>query len=54
MYGWMALVIFAWFGDVPKTSPVFWFMMQLAMFSGFATSYPANRWLLRKGINEAM
>lgn len=54
MYGWMALVIFVWFGEIPKTDPAFWFMMQLAMFAGFATSYPANWWLLRRGIKEAM
>lgn len=54
MYGWMALVVFVWFGEIPKTNPVFWFMMQLAMFCGFITSYPANWWLLRKKIKEAM
>jgi hypothetical protein len=32
----------------------FWFMMQLAMWCGFVTSYPANWWLLRVGIKEAM
>jgi hypothetical protein len=29
-------------------------MIQIAMMIGFATSYPVNRWLLRKGIKEAM
>ncbi len=29
-------------------------MMQLAMIVGFATSYPANWWLVRRGIKEAM
>jgi hypothetical protein len=54
MYGWMAFVIFVWFGEIPKTNPVFWFMMQIAMFAGFSTSYPANWWLLKKGIKERM
>jgi hypothetical protein len=54
MYGWMAIVIFGLFGKIPKTNPVFWFMMQIAMFVGFATSYPANWWLLKKGIKETM
>lgn len=54
MYGWMALVIFAWFGEIPKTNPVFWFMMQIAMCVGFLTSYPANWWLIRRGIKERM
>ena len=55
MYGWMALVTFVLFGhELPKTTPVFWFMMQLAMLAGFLTSYPVNWWLVRKGIKEKM
>lgn len=55
MYGWMAIVIFAIFGHtLPKTGPVFWFMMQIAMLVGFAASYPVNWWLLKKGIKEEM
>lgn len=55
MYGWMAIATFAIFGhELHKTTPVFWFMMQIAMFAGFATSYPVNWWLLRKGIKEKM
>jgi hypothetical protein len=39
MYGWMAIVIFGIFGhELPKTDPVFWFMMQIAMIAGFLTS----------------
>jgi hypothetical protein len=34
--------------------PLFWFVMQLAMIAGFATSYPANWWLVRRGIKEGM
>jgi hypothetical protein len=54
MYGWMAVVTFGLFGELEKTSPVFWFMMQIAMLCGFLTSYPVNWWLLRKGIKEMM
>lgn len=58
MYGWMAIAIFAIFGHhspaMNKTNPIFWFMMQIAMFFGFATSYPINWWLIRKGIKEKM
>jgi hypothetical protein len=55
MYGWMALATFVVFGfELPKTSPVFWFMMQVAMGAGFLTSYPVNGWLIRKGVKEAM
>ena len=54
--GWMAIALFVLFSPevLPKSSPVFWFMMQLAMFLGFATSFPVNWWLLRRGIKEAM
>ncbi len=54
MYGWMALVVFLWWGEIPKTEPFFWFMMQLAMAVGFLTAYPVNWWLLRRGIKERM
>jgi hypothetical protein len=32
----------------------FWFLMQIGMFLGFATSYPVNWWLIKRGIKEAM
>jgi hypothetical protein len=32
----------------------FWFMMQVGMIIGFATSNPANHWLLRRGLKERM
>lgn len=55
MYGWMAFVTFGIFGhELPKTQPVFWFMMQLAMLAGFLTCYPVNWWLVRAGIKEKM
>lgn len=55
MYGWMAMATFLIFGhEIPKTNPVFWFMMQIAMLAGFLTSYPVNWWLIRKGVKEAM
>jgi hypothetical protein len=55
MYGWMAVAMFLIFGhEIERTSPVFWFMMQIAMLCGFATSYPVNWWLVRSGIKEKM
>lgn len=55
MYGWMAIVTFVLFHhEVRPTSIVFWFMMQLGMIAGFATSYPVNWWLLKHGVKEAM
>ncbi len=55
MFVWMLLVRFVFFHqDLPPTEPVYWFMMQIAMLLGFATSYPMNRWLIRQGWKEAM
>jgi len=55
MYGWMAIATFLLFGhELSKSTPVFWFMMQIAMFFGFATSYPVNWWLLKRGVKEPM
>lgn len=55
MYGWMAIVVFVIFGhELPKTAPLFWFMMQIGMLAGFLTSYPVNWWLIRARIKEAM
>ena len=59
MYGFMAIAHFWIFGAVLNAtlevaSVEFWFMMQIAMLCGFATSYPVNWWLIRKGIKEKM
>ncbi len=34
--------------------PEYWFLMQVGMIIGFFTAYPANWWLIRKGLKEAM
>jgi hypothetical protein len=59
MYGMMAVLVFAVFrpalGTQPEAnSPVFWFAMQWAMLAGFATAFPMNWWLVRRGIKERM
>ena len=55
MYGFMAFATFGIFHEeIAKTSPVFWFMMQIAMLAGFATSWPVNMWLIMRGIKERM
>jgi hypothetical protein len=56
LFGWMALMAFVFFPNphLDPTSPVFWFLMQIGMVVGFATSWPANVWLIRRGIKEAM
>lgn len=56
MFGWMAFVHFYLFQtNVPEpNNPTFWFMMQIAMILGTATSYPANWFLVKKGIKHGM
>ena len=55
MYGWMAIATFLIFGhELKANTPMFWFMMQIAMLCGFLTSYPMNWWLIKKKIKEEM
>ncbi len=56
LFGWMALMAFVFFPSSPlhPNSPVYWFLMQVGMIIGFATAWPANVWLIRRGIKEAM
>jgi hypothetical protein len=55
LFGWMALVYFVLFHPHLKPDQaMYWFMMQMGMLIGFATSYPMNWWLVRRGIKEAM
>lgn len=59
MYGGMAAAQFGvfayvWRHPLKPSMPEFWFVMQLAMLLGFATSYPVNWWLIRAGIKEKM
>jgi hypothetical protein len=35
-------------------SPVFWFMLQIGMLAGLATSVPVNLWLVKRGLKERM
>ncbi len=55
MFSFMALNRLVFFSDPPGPNTLsFWFLMQLAMIVGFATSYPANWWLVKTGVKEAM
>ncbi len=53
---WMALTYFVIFPGphLHVNEAAFWFMMQIAMLIGYFTSYPANVWLLKKGLKERM
>jgi hypothetical protein len=59
MYGFMAVAQFYFFRHLlglrlEVNTPEFWFMMQIAMLTGFITSYPVNWWLIKAGIKERM
>ena len=57
LFGWMALMAFVFYPaphHLHPDSPVYWFLMQLGMIIGFATAWPTNIWLIRRGIKEAM
>lgn len=57
LFGWMALMAFVFYpapNHLHPDSPVYWFLMQVGMIIGFFTAWPANVWLLRRGIKEAM
>lgn len=55
MYGWMAVATLLLFHHaLSSADPLFWWMMQLGMLAGFLTAWPVNRWLLKRGIKEAM
>lgn len=56
LFAWMAFVFFTLVerDDVTPASPTYWFMMQLGMILGFLTSFPANAWMIRRGLKDAM
>jgi hypothetical protein len=55
MFAIMAVNQLLLFTEPPKpNSATYWFLMQIAMIVGFATSYPANWYLVRAGLKEAM
>lgn len=55
MFGWMAIVHFLLFSNPPSPDTfVYWFMMQIAMILGLATSYPANWLLVKRGVKHGM
>lgn len=57
LFGWMALMAFVFYPaphHLHPDTPVYWFLMQIGMIIGFATAWPANVWLIRRGIKEAM
>lgn len=55
MFGWLTIAFLGLMGQTPPVaSAEYWFMMQIAMIIGFATAYPANWWLINRGIKHGM
>lgn len=56
MYGWMAIVYFVLFLNIPlaKDTWMFWFMMQIAMLFGFICAFPMNALLIKLGVKKGM
>jgi urease accessory protein UreH len=56
LFGWMAIMQLVLFPSPHLTTDhaAFWFLMQVGMIIGFATTYPMNWWLIRHGIKEVM
>lgn len=56
LFTWMGLMFWVFFTDphLMPNSAAFWFLMQIGMALGLATSYPMNVFLIRRGIKEAM
>jgi hypothetical protein len=57
LFGWMAVMTFVLFPAPHNLGPnaaAFWLLMQVGMIIGFFTSWPANVWLVKRGIKVPM
>jgi hypothetical protein len=57
LFGWMAVMTFVFFPAPHHLDPSFvsfWFLMQIGMIIGFFCSWPANVWLVKRGIKVPM
>jgi hypothetical protein len=55
LFIWMGLTQLVFFSPkLEPTQPTYWFMMQVGMALGLLTAYPANWWLVKKGIKYGM
>jgi hypothetical protein len=50
----IALVFFPAPDQLMPSSAAYWLLMQIGMIVGFFTSWPANVWLVNRGIKIAM
>ena len=57
LFGWMAIMAFVLFPaphHVMPSSAAYWLLMQIGMIIGYLTSWPANVWLVKRGIKVPM
>jgi Domain of unknown function (DUF4396) len=57
LFGWMAVMAYALFPaphQLMPNSAAFWLLMQAGMIIGYFTSWPANVWLINRGIKVPM
>jgi hypothetical protein len=57
LFGWMTLMALVFFpapDHLMPNSAAYWFLMQVGMMIGFFTSWPANVWLVDRGIKVPM
>ena len=54
MFAFMAFFQRVWFPRLMTNDPSYWLMMQLAMVIGLLATYPAQVWLINRGIKERM
>jgi Domain of unknown function (DUF4396) len=57
LFSWMAVMAFVLFPaphHLMPDSAAYWFLMQIGMIIGFFASWPANVWLLKRGIKVPM
>ena len=57
LFGWMAIMAFVLFPaphHLMPSSAAYWLLMQVGMIIGYFTSWPANVWLVKRGIKVPM
>jgi Domain of unknown function (DUF4396) len=57
LFGWMAVIAFVLFPaphHLTPSSAAYWLLMQVGMIIGYFTSWPANVWLVNRGIKVPM
>ena len=53
LFGWMAIMAFVLFPaahHLMPSSAAYWLLIQIGMITGFLTAWPANVWLVKRGI----